>query len=312
MSYKVSVVTPSHNQGAYISQTIESVLSQDYPHLEYWIIDGGSQDETLAVIQSFAHDPRLHWISEADGGMSAALNKGFQRTGGELLTWINSDDLLAPGALRRVVQAFEQTPTTQLIYGELQFIEADGRPGPDHMGRPFDLLSLLGDYFGPIPQPGCFWRRTLWETLGPLREDLHYTMDLDYWLRATQHTWPHFLPALQAYCRVHPHSKTTSQEVQAFQERGRLLGEYLGQHPIGAGETRQIWAQQAYFLAQAHWRAGDHMAARVAIRGALRQARPWHLQTAYWLALAADYHLQTQLAPALSRAWRGIKKRLRG
>ena len=121
----VTIVTPSYNQGRFIRATIESVLSQDYPHVEYIIMDGGSTDETAAVVEPYRD--RLTWISEKDRGQSHAINKGFRMAKGEIVAWLNSDDTIAPGAITHAVEAFERQPGAGAVYGEGYLMDEDGR-----------------------------------------------------------------------------------------------------------------------------------------------------------------------------------------
>ena len=132
----VSIVTPSYNQGPYIEATIQSVVSQDYPHLEYIVIDGGSQDNTVAILKRYAE--RLCWISEPDHGQADAINKGFRIAHGEILAWLNSDDTYLPGAVCQVVEYFQRHPDVSMVYGEGQHVDAEG-----HISLPIPLNRLM-------------------------------------------------------------------------------------------------------------------------------------------------------------------------
>jgi len=176
---KITVVTPSYNQGAFLEQTILSVLGQVYDNLEYIVIDGGSTDCSPEIIQRYAS--RLaYWVSEKDRGQSDALNKGLSRATGDILCWLNSDDFLLPGALHEVARQFREP--VDLIYGNCLSFSDKGtrsivnRP-PEHDRN---LLSLV-DY---IVQPSSFWRRSLWAKTGLLNEELHYAFDWEWYLRA--------------------------------------------------------------------------------------------------------------------------------
>src|SRR6185295_5815973 len=118
---------PSYNQGRFIRQTIESVLAQDYPNIEYLVIDGDSSDETVAILREYERDPRFHWISEPDDGQSDAINKGLARCRGELFAWLNADDLLMPGALQHVAAAWRAANQPAILYGLARLIDQDGR-----------------------------------------------------------------------------------------------------------------------------------------------------------------------------------------
>ena len=177
----VSIVTPSYNQGHFIRATIESVLSQDYPNIEYIVMDGSSTDDTAAIVAEYAG--KLTWISEKDRGQAHAINKGFQSASGEIVAWLNSDDVLLPGAVRRAVEAFQRSPGVSAIYGEGYCMNREGRftrrfPATE----PFNLWKLvhLSDY---ILQQLTFFRREPLERIGWLDENLHYTLDWDLLIR---------------------------------------------------------------------------------------------------------------------------------
>jgi len=177
---KITVVTPSYNQGAYLEQTIASVLGQRYENLEYMIIDGGSTDDSAEIIRRY-ESQLAYWVSEKDSGQAQAINKGFARATGDILCWLNSDDFLLPGVLHHVARHL--SAGDDLIYGDcLSFAEQGHRA---RVNRPpaHDLEWLkVVDY---VVQPSSFWKRSLWEKTGPLNEDLHYAFDWDWYLRAS-------------------------------------------------------------------------------------------------------------------------------
>ncbi|MBN1277358.1 MAG: glycosyltransferase, partial [Deltaproteobacteria bacterium] len=177
----VTVVTPSYNQGKFIEQTIKSVLTQDYPDVEYIVIDGGSTDNTLEVLKKYSG--RLDWISEPDEGQTNAINKGFKKAKGDILCWLNSDDTYEPGAIRRAVEFFIDNPDVMMVYGEGNEIDENGAliqrfPAT----REFDLWALvyIWDY---ILQPTTFFRKSVFDEIGMLNEDYYWCMDWDLWIR---------------------------------------------------------------------------------------------------------------------------------
>jgi glycosyltransferase involved in cell wall biosynthesis len=304
----VSLITPSYNQGTFIAETIESVLAQDYPHLEYRIIDGGSTDDTLDIIQSYASDPRLSWISEADEGMSHALNKGFRRAKGSIMGWLNSDDVLIGQPISATVAHFTAHPEISLIYGQVIFTHADGSPTGLMMGAPFNLVDVLSDSIS-IPQPGTFWRRSLWEQVGEIREDLHYAMDVDYWVRASRQGRFYFMPEIRATYRQHLQSKTGSQDAKAWLERQQITQDLLRQpqlYPELQNQRRLLESNLALGLAQVHLRAANHPLARRYAWQALKKS-PARRRWFYLLAFFVDTLLGTKLAEEMSRLWRKLK-----
>lgn len=179
---RISIVTPSYQQGRFIEETIRSILLQGYPNLEYIIIDGGSTDETVDIIRKY--EPFLtDWVSEPDRGQSHAINKGWQRATGDILHFLNSDDLLLPGALAIVAQAFSQNDAIQVVSGVCPVKDVDLKQElRTKQPKDFDLAYFLLDREGP-GQPATFITRAVFEKTGGMDERLHYTMDREYWMR---------------------------------------------------------------------------------------------------------------------------------
>lgn len=202
----VSIVTPSLNQGPFIRETIESVLSQDYPNLEYLVMDGGSTDETLDVLRSFGE--RLQWVSEPDKGQAQAVNKGWRRAKGVILGWVNADDLLRPGAVRRAVDALMADPSLLGVYGDCLYIDGNGKPIRPYPTRPYDYLELVRETEDFFPQPATFMRQIAAAQVGFLDESLHYVMDYDLWLRMGLHGSFLHLPVEMACLRLHQGAKS--------------------------------------------------------------------------------------------------------
>jgi glycosyltransferase involved in cell wall biosynthesis len=202
---KISVVTPSLNQGAYLEATLRSLLSQNYPDLELILIDGGSTDESIEIIRRYA--PSLsYWESEKDRGQSHALNKGFAHVHGDLWSWLNSDDLLEPGVLQRVADVFAQNPEAGVVYGDCVYVGEDGETVIEKFpGEPYVRLRHLAHRF--IAQPSCFFRTSM---VPPrVREDLHYCMDYDLWLQlAARGVNFHYVPEVFSRYRLHEQSKS--------------------------------------------------------------------------------------------------------
>ncbi len=182
---RITIVTPSFNQAAYLEDCVRSVLSQGYSNLEYFVIDGGSTDGSIDILKRY--DDRItYWVSETDRGQSHAINKGFSMATGEILGWVNSDDMLADGSLAIIAETFRRRSKIDLLIGQRLVIDKDGQAiaheNFDFHNCFYDMLAFL---FYP-PQECCFWRRSLHERVGCLREDLHFSMDFDWFLRLSR------------------------------------------------------------------------------------------------------------------------------
>ncbi|MEW5828710.1 MAG: glycosyltransferase family 2 protein, partial [Chloroflexota bacterium] len=176
----VSIVTPSFNQAPYLEQTIRSVLGQDYPHIEYLVVDGGSTDGSVGIIGRYAD--KLAWsVSEKDSGQADAINKGLRHARGEIVAWLNSDDVYQPGAVARAVAAFERNPDAGLVYGDLLSIDSDGQPFNLQTFKPYTLTDLMA--FDIIGQPSVFMRREVLEQAGELDPSYHFLLDHHLWIR---------------------------------------------------------------------------------------------------------------------------------
>ena len=179
---RITVVTPSFNQGQFLEQTILSVLGQCYDNLEYIVMDGGSTDGSLEIIRKYANNFAF-WVSEKDGGQAAALNKGFAKATGDILCWLNSDDFLLPGVLLRLEAEFREEEV-DLLYGACLSFSEKGRKCVINRPPAYDYEELcLQDY---IVQPSSFWRKSLWERTGPLDSKMHYAFDWEWFLRASK------------------------------------------------------------------------------------------------------------------------------
>lgn len=210
---KISLVTPSLNQGHFIEETIQSVLSQNYPNLEYIVMDGGSTDSTIPILERYSN--QLKWVSEKDTGQANAINKGLRMASGEILAYLNADDLLLPGTLSKVAQQFIEQRQTMWVTGKCRIIDEDNREIRKlitayknlwlYLSHPSVLL--ITDY---ISQPATFWRASITSEMGYLDESLHYVMDYEYWLRLYAKYPPTFIPEYLAAFRIHLQSKTTS------------------------------------------------------------------------------------------------------
>ena len=224
---KISLVTPSLNQGKFIRATIESVLSQGYPDLDYRVQDGGSADGTLAVLNEY--EGRVPFVSERDAGQADALNRGLARATGDVLGYLNSDDVLCPGALAAVGEAFASDPDLMFVWGRASYLNEAGAPISPYLVRPDAMKRLADACF--IAQPAAFFRRRVWEEVGPFDATLHHTMDYDYWLRIASR-YPasptRFLDRELAGCRMHADAKTVAGWSRALDEIMELVKRHTG------------------------------------------------------------------------------------
>ena len=249
----ITIVTPSFNQGAYIERTIDSILSQNYGALEYIVIDGGSTDNTLAILRKYERH-FAYWVSEGDRGQSDAINKGFGRSAGALLTWINSDDWLLPGALHAFAQAFGASPGASLIVGTGQMVNLRGEVTDTYTPASQIDRSVLLQWFSGrwFLQPACMFRREVWLACGPLADDQHLVFDIDFYLRAATAGFEFkSLSKTVAQALRHDNAKTTQQVWRTYIE-GALVIEKYG----GLGELER----QARRLLHAHEASSDQLA----------------------------------------------------
>lgn len=220
----VTVVTPSFNQGRFIRETIDSVLSQDYPAIEYIVMDGGSTDETVSILESYGD--RLSWQSEPDHGQSHAINKGWKRATGEILAWLNSDDTYLPGAISKVVAYLQSHPEIDLVYGDSFHISEDGQALGQFPSEPFAKDRLKETCF--IAQPATFVRRSVIEQVGFIRESLRYCMDYDLWIRISEQYRLQYVPIPVASIRLHKDCKTVKDRAETYAETVRMLQSNYG------------------------------------------------------------------------------------
>ncbi len=179
----VSIVTPSYNQGKFIKATIESILSQDYPNIEHFVADGGSTDETVDILKEY--DKKITWVSETDKGQTDAINKGLRNTTGDIVAYLNSDDVYLPGTISYIVEMFQKNPDIEFIYGDFHAIDEEGEIIDRIKTIPFDSNILLYDA-NFISQPASFYRKSLIEKIGLFDDTLHYLMDYEFFLRAAK------------------------------------------------------------------------------------------------------------------------------
>lgn len=225
---RISIVTPSYNQGDYLEETLDSVLSQGIPGLEYIVMDGGSTDQSVSIIRKY-EKYLAYWQSQPDGGQTQALLEGFRRATGDVLAWINSDDRYMPGTLAKVQRAFSEDPGLELLYGDYSLLYPGGRTVPKpKISFDFDI-SLHA--FLMIPQPSSFWTRRLYEAVGGLNTRYQYAFDYDLFLRFGKHleSRPGSIRHVQdlwALFRVHDESKSVSLQERFTPEYEAILTQF--------------------------------------------------------------------------------------
>jgi glycosyltransferase involved in cell wall biosynthesis len=216
----VSIVTPSYNQAPYLEQTIQSVLEQDYPRIEYIVIDGGSNDNSVEIIKKYA-DRLAYWISEKDSGQAEAINKGFSWANGEILGWLNSDDYYLLNTVSVAVRCFEQNPEVVMLYGDMLAVDRDGKTINILKYPQLSLEDLL--CFQIIGQPSVFFRRSAFEKTGPLETNFHFMLDHHLWIRLAQQGRILHIPQVWSAARYHPEAKNRAKAAEFGREAFRVL-----------------------------------------------------------------------------------------
>jgi glycosyltransferase involved in cell wall biosynthesis len=287
----ISVVTPALNQGRFIERTVRSVLEQNYSALEYVVRDGGSTDETLGILGNYADCIRV--ISEFDHGQADAVNRGVRATSGEIIGWLNSDDIYCAGALSTVAEFMASRPEVDVAYGDAQVIDAvDTVLGP-YYTEPWNPARLAERCF--LCQPAVFFRRRVVERFGLLDERLHYCMDYEYWLRlAAGGAMFAYVPAMLAASRQYPETKTLGSRLAVHQEINTMLRQRLGRVP----DTWLVNHAHTLVELNPHGRHGPWPPYSVNVVGrALRLSWQWNRSVSFAL-------LATLLGPLITGAGR--------
>lgn len=206
---RISIVTPSYNQSQFIEETIRSVLLQGYPNLEYIIMDGGSTDNSVEIIRKY--EPWLtYWVSKTDRGQTHAINKGLERSTGQICSWLNSDDTLLPGVLPKVIGSMRAESGIRIIFASAYYTDEAGRITGVYRGFPLPAGQRRMTYWRrwAVPQPTLFFERKLLSEYGFLDEDYHFSMDYEWMIRVSQRIMPICIPDVIATYRIHQSSKT--------------------------------------------------------------------------------------------------------
>jgi GNAT superfamily N-acetyltransferase len=263
----VSIVTPTFRQGGFIERTIKSIRAQSYKNLEHIVVDGGSGDETLDVLRRNEGEYNLRWLSEPDRGMYDAINKGLAMARGEIVGYLNSDDLYFPWTVETAVSHLERFPGSAIVYGDALSISDETRAERMFFQPPFRLAYLLT--IGSFAQPAVFWRRAVLEEVGMFDPELHYAGDLDFFIRATRRFGADRLDEVLAIMRTHPAMKTVTGSGPIALENAAVRRRNLG----GSAPRRMAVARE--------------------------RARAWLARRKLWLRFASE----TRRPRGLERPW---------
>ncbi len=229
---RITIVTPTLNQGKFIERTIRSVIEQNYPNLQYIIIDGGSTDETLSIIRKYESFIN-YWVSEKDNGQSEAINKGIAKMDGEIFNWLNSDDVLTPNALNKIAEAYQLDKDCNLVIGQVKFFTKEDSYGLN--GKVVFSEAEQTFALGQVNQPAMYYKADVLKKIGNLNENLHYCMDVELWLRYILNYGIGNIRQLNeivAEFLFHPDSKTVSKPQNFEKERhaiyNGIFNHYLG------------------------------------------------------------------------------------
>lgn len=216
----VSVITPSYNQAAYLEQTIQSVLGQDYPRIEYMVIDGGSTDSSVEIIKKY-QDRLAYWVSETDSGQAEAINKGLARAKGDVIGWINSDDYYMLNTVSVAVRCFEQNPEVMMVYGDMVAIDGNGQTINVLRYKQLSLQDLL--CFQIIGQSSVFFRRSALEKTGLLETTFHFMLDHHLWIRLAGQGKILHVPQIWSAARYHSQAKNRARAAEFGREAFHVL-----------------------------------------------------------------------------------------
>jgi glycosyltransferase involved in cell wall biosynthesis len=317
----VSIVTPSFNQGQFIRATIDSVLDQTYQNIEYVVVDGGSTDSTLDILREYG--ARIRWTSEPDSGQTHAINKGLQEARGEIVAYLNSDDVLLPDAVATVVDYLRGHPACDLVYGDADIIDAAGRVIGRYPTADYTFDRLMQNCC--ICQPAAFWRAAVADKVGSLDESLDYAMDFDYWIRVDRSGFEiHHVPRTIAQSREHVHAKTLTSRPAIYHEIvavSRRSGGY-----VSSGYIQGLWHHLTYerprnvarvlrpfpglrwrlAILHHHWLNRKQYARRQWLKGGVAAAKGWLIRVISHvpplLALAVRMKRAARLALSATRS----------
>jgi glycosyltransferase involved in cell wall biosynthesis len=277
----VSIITPSFNQAEFLEDTIKSVLAQDYPEIEYLIVDGGSTDGSVEIINKYRSE-LTWWVSEPDEGQASAINKGMAKANGEIVAWLNSDDLYLPGAVSEVVEVFQANPRVGLVFGDAVTIDANGRPIKELVFPEWELEDLIG--FRIICQPAVFMKRELYKQVAGLDLEYHFMLDHHLWIRIANLAPIKHVSSMWAAARHHEAAKNVSQAAAFGRESLEVLEWMQSQPelaPLVVKNERRVFAgayrlNARYLLDGDQYGAALNSYARAFVNQPIYTAHHWH------------------------------------
>ncbi len=238
---KISVITPSFNQAPFLEETLLSVVRQEYPNLEFIVIDGGSSDCSVDLIRKYENKID-YWVSEPDGGHTFGLVKGFARATGEILCWLNSDDVFEPGALLEVGQYFAAHPEEQAVYGDALWIDIHGRVIRSKKEHSFSRFIWMYDY-NYIPQPSTFWKREIYDAVGGLDTSFRLAFDADLWIRFADVASLRHVPRVWSRMRLYREQRNQKFREISNREDEAMRRRYCGQESMVSRKAKNVIAK---------------------------------------------------------------------
>lgn len=289
----VTVITPSFNQGPYLEEAVRSVILQNHPNLEYLVFDGGSTDESVAVLRKY--EPWISsWVSEPDGGQAEAINRGFEQSTGKYLCWLNADDVLYQGFLSRRVAEFAIRPTTDLIYGDVD-LGWDVSGKTLLRGEALSFTEMLRTLNVAVPQQSAMWRRATFERLGGLDPRWHVVLDREFFLRIFRSGTAEYIPGCCGFFRQHEGAKSVAETTVWVDELPMMYTEFFDQAELDQ-ETRSLERET---MASVHLMCSD----------ILRAAHDWGGSLTS-LGRAVGWNPRHAISNFLSARVRGLRRRL--
>jgi len=307
---KISIVTPSLNQGQFIEETIRSILLQGYPNLEYIIIDGGSTDDTVHIIKKY--EPWLaYWVSEPDNGQAQAINKGFKKSTGEIVAWLNSDDYYEKSIIGIVANQL-LSKKNDIIFGNSNDVDSDGNFIQSIILSPFNVLEAF--FCNPIQQHSCFWKYYVFKDCGFLLEKYHYAFDHEFWIRCALKKEFNYIPITFANYRQHPNSKSVSKQIMFLIERLNIFTNIFAlpnMYPSNLMKHKntvlQYWNER---LARAYFHKNMMKEARTHFIKAIRY-KPFRIQNIALTAYVVDTYITSNFGFTLQSINKKIRSKFR-